>query len=452
MNLERVNKLYFLGIGGIGMSAIARHFLAKGKEVYGYDKTPSELTTELSKEGAIIHFEDNINLIPKNPDIIIYTPAIPKDLKEFEYLKNSGIPFIKRAEVLGLLSENKPTIAVAGTHGKTTVSSIIAHILKSANYNFSAFLGGIATNYNSNFITNGIPEWIVAEADEFDRSFLQLSPEIAVITAIDSDHLDIYKNKEALVESFEMFANKVKAGGKLILKQTIKQPKNYKEKLLRYHSTLSSDLFAENVIIENGKYYADFRGAIKKNKILLGLPGLHNLENAIAAALVAKNIGIDDDVIVRALATYKGVKRRFEFCFNDGEKIFIDDYAHHPEEIKACIKAAKELFPEKKILGVFQPHLFSRTRDFAKEFSESLSMLNELIMMDIYPARENPIEGITSELILDNVKLKNKSIVSMEMLVDSISKKDFDVLITMGAGDIDRFIQPIKQMLETNKK
>ncbi|MBS4012948.1 MAG: UDP-N-acetylmuramate--L-alanine ligase [Bacteroidetes bacterium] len=452
MELQSVNKVYFLGIGGIGMSALARHFLAKGVSVFGYDKTPSEITNSLINEGAEVHFTDSPELIPGNIDLIIYTPAIPKELNEFILLKDSGKPFYKRAEILGMLAEGKKTIAVAGTHGKTTVSTIIAHIFKTANINFSAFLGGISANYNSNYITNGDCEWVVAEADEFDRSFLNLHPDIAVITAIDADHLDIYKSKENLIESFRLFAQNIKPKGTLIIKNGLDTPLGYKEKLINYHSCNQSDIYAQNIVIESGKYFSDFAGLIEGSNIHLGLPGKHNLENALAASTVSFCIGIKPELIFNALSTFKGVKRRFEICYNKNNTVYIDDYAHHPEEIKACINAARELYPNKKITGVFQPHLYSRTKDFANDFAKSLSNLDELVMLDIYPAREKPIDGVSSEIILKDVSIKDKSIITKQNLIDFLKTKDIELLLTMGAGDIDRFTEQIKAMLESRGK
>lgn len=447
MDLKNINKVYFLGIGGIGMSALARYFLYNGVKVSGYDKTPSELTDTLISEGISIHFDDIPELIPDDINLAVYTPAIPKTLKEFQSLKNSDITLLKRAEVLGLLSKNIPTIAIAGTHGKTTVSCILAHILNTAGLNFSAFLGGISVNYNSNFITNGNPEYIIVEADEYDRSFLHLNPYISVVTAIDPDHLDIYENNETMVNAFASFVNKTIADGKLILNKSLNLNHNYNGKLLYYHHSKTSDIYADNVIVENGKYYADIKGIFSGEKINMGLPGLHNIDNALAAAAVAYSLGIDKKFVFEALNTFKGIKRRFEIGYNDGNKAYIDDYAHHPEEIKACLSAARELFPDKRILGVFQPHLYSRTRDLYKGFAQSLSMLDELLMLDIYPAREEPIPGISSEMILENAELKNKSKVEKNELIDCLKNKEFDVLITMGAGDIDRFVKPIINML-----
>ncbi len=448
MDLKNVNKVYFLGIGGIGMSALARYFLSRDVAVFGYDKTPSALTSMLEREGAIIHFKDDPENIPDNIDIVVYTPAIPTNLTEFQVLAKSGKPFIKRAELLGILSKNIPTIAIAGTHGKTTVSCILAHIFKIAGLNFYAFLGGVCANYNTNFVYNGRPELFVVEADEFDRSFLQLNPEIAVITAMDADHLDIYNNKDDMIDTFMAFINKIKPSGKLILKNGLEKPANFSGKMFSYHHEKTSDFYAENIRIENGFYYSDFKGLIKWDNAKTALPGRHNLENAVAAAAVAHISGVEHQQIFEALASFKGVKRRFEICFKNNKITYIDDYAHHPEEIKACLNAARELYPDKKILGVFQPHLFSRTRDFAAEFSKSLSVLDEVLIMDIYAAREKPIAGVNSEMILNNINNKNKDIVAKEDLINTLKNKEFDVLITMGAGDIDRFVEPIKQMLE----
>ncbi|MFO8067305.1 MAG: UDP-N-acetylmuramate--L-alanine ligase [Bacteroidales bacterium] len=448
MDLKSVNKVYFLGIGGIGMSALARYFLAKGAAVFGYDKIPSAITDKLTEEGAVIHFDDEPAKIPTDIELAIYTPAIPKNQEEYKYLKNSDFTFIKRAEALGLLSENTPTIAVAGTHGKTTVSCFLAHILKTADFDFYAFLGGLCTNYNSNFIHNGKPDWFLIEADEFDRSFLNLKPEMAVITAMDPDHLDVYNNKTELINNFMAFCEKVKPGGKLIMKNGLQKPESVNREFFNYHVEENSDLYAENIRINNGYYYADFHGLINQQNVKIGLPGRHNLENALAASMLAYHLGIDKNVIVEALASFKGVKRRFEICFKNDNKVYIDDYAHHPEEIKACINAAKELYPGKRILSVFQPHLYSRTRDFAEDFAKALSITDEVILLDIYPARELPIEGVNSEMILNLIENDSKSIVAKQQLTDTLNNKEFDVLITMGAGDIDRLVGPVTSMMQ----
>ncbi len=451
------------------MSALARYFKAMGKNVSGYDKTPTKLTDELIAEGIDIHFDDTIRLIPLaikelpydiENILIVYTPAVPTDSKEFFYFKENGFTIKKRAEVLGMITENSNTIAVAGTHGKTTTSSLIAHILKSANLNPSAFLGGITQNYNTNLLlsedlktnnlqsaTNNI---VVVEADEYDRSFLTLHPQIAVITSVDADHLDIYGDVKYVEESFSLFARQVKS--KLILKKNIVSKINADIKPITYSvNDDRADYFAQNIVIIDGNYHYEI--VTPTNiflNITLGLPGLHNVENSIAATAVACEMGISEDNIGTALKTFKGVKRRFDYQIKTENLIFIDDYAHHPEELKATINSVKEMYPTKKITGIFQPHLFSRTRDFANEFAASLDLLDECVLMEIYPARELPIEGVNSQMLLDKMKSANKSICQKTDLVENITNKKLEVLLTMGAGDIDTFVEPIKKKLSAN--
>lgn len=464
--LSNLKYVYFLGIGGIGMSALARYFHAMGKHVSGYDKTKTVLTEQLISEGIEIHFDDDLSLLsvdlmkPDAKTLIVYTPAIPKDHKGYNYFKNNNYTIKKRAEVLGLITDASFTIAVAGTHGKTTTSSLIAHVLKVASLDPSAFLGGITQNYNTNlFLSENLKnselqtsnsELIVVEADEYDRSFLTLHPEIAVITSVDADHLDIYGDKKYVEESYDMFAKQVKS--KLVLKKSIVDKIHANVQLLTYSvSDETADYYAKNIRIENAAYHYD---VITPHSILkdvtLGLPGLHNVENSIAAIAVASVMNVSGTDIVNALKSFKGVRRRFDYQIKTENFVFIDDYAHHPEELKAAIGSAKEMYPGKKITGIFQPHLYSRTRDFADDFAKSLDMLDECILMEIYPARELPIDGVSSQMLLDKMKLTKKSICSKDKLVDEVISRQLEVLITLGAGDIDTFVAPLK--IELNKK
>ncbi len=434
---------YFIGAGGIGMSALERYFNSLGKTVLGYDKTETELTSELINEGINIHFEDNVELIPSdiNPEntLVIYTPAIPKQHTELNYFFDHNFEVLKRSEVLGAITKHTYAIGVAGTHGKTTTSSILGHILKVANFDSTAFLGGIVENYNSNIILNG-SKYTVAEADEFDRSFLRLSPKVAIITSDDADHLDIYGERDEVKKSFQEFASIVEE--QLFVRKGLQF-----EGAKTYGVNEGADYDAINVRIQDGFYHFDVKtpkGLIKDIKIQL--PGRHNMENAVAALAVADYLGVSDEKIHEALASFIGVKRRFN-RFEANGKIYVDDYAHHPTELNAVIRSLQELYPGKKILGVFQPHLFTRTRDFAEEFAQSLSQLDELILLDIYPARELPIEGITSNWLAEMVNLEEKSVSSLEESINRIKKKDFDILLTVGAGNIDTIVKPLKNWL-----
>ncbi|NOX45563.1 MAG: UDP-N-acetylmuramate--L-alanine ligase [Chlorobi bacterium] len=433
------------------MSALARYYNARGANVSGYDKTPSDLTARLQKEGIAIHFEDDVNQIPDNLDLIIYTPAVPKDLKEFVHLQNSGIGFLKRSEALGLLTKGRKTIAVAGTHGKTTVSTLIAWLLNQSELGCTAFLGGISNNFKSNLVYSENADWMVAEADEYDKSFLKLFPDIALVTSVDADHLDIYGSKNSLVQSFNDFISQTKDSGTIIIKQGLELEidQKGKNKILRYSLREKADYFTKDLELKNGFYTFDLQtpqGLLKG--FTLGIPGLFNVENAVAALSVALMLGIDEDNLRQSLARFSGTNRRFDILVNDGTKVYIDDYAHHPKEIEAVLHSVREMFPRKKLLGVFQPHLYSRTRDFAKEFGKSLSTLDELILLPIYPAREKPISGVDSELIAKQVENISVNICEKNELIAELKKKDFDVLITMGAGDIDRLVEPIVGLLK----
>lgn len=449
--------IYFLGIGGIGMSALARYFNALGKHVSGYDKTPTKLTSELIAEGINIHFEDDVKLINNEllkADIqdvlVVYTPAVPANHSELNYFKNKGYTIKKRSQVLGLITESTRTIAVAGTHGKTTTSSLIAHILKVANLDPSAFLGGITQNYNTNLLlskNHSLNELVVVEADEYDRSFLTLHPEIAVITSVDADHLDIYGDIKYVEESYNMFSKQVKSS--LVLKHSIKDKISSHKNTITYSlNDSAADYSAQNIRMLQGKYSYDIvtPDATFKN-ITLELNGLHNIENSIAATAIARLLNISEQDIRQALKTFKGAKRRFDYQIKTNELVFIDDYAHHPEELKAFIGSVRNMYPEKKITGIFQPHLYSRTRDFADDFAKSLDMLDECILLEIYPARELPIEGVNSKLLLDKMKLTNKSICSKQDLIKTVVQCNPQVLLTMGAGDIDMYVQPLKNEL-----
>ena len=451
MKIKDVNSVYFLGIGGIGMSALARYFLAQGCNVYGYDKTRTVLIEELQNEGAEIHFDENKNKIPdtfqsNNEDsLIIYTPAIPKTNIEFTFFKEQGVKLYKRSEVLGLITQSYFTIAVAGTHGKTTTSSMVAHVLTACEVDCIAFLGGISLNFNSNLVLNDKAKIVVVEADEFDRSFLTLSPNIALVTSVDADHLDIYGDHKEMCKTYQDFVNKINAKGTLITKPEIKKDLVFNN-TKTYSINQQADYFADSINVTNGKYKV---GINNLGKVELGLPGVHNVENALGAYAIASELGVSSDKIREALNSYKGVKRRFEYHVNAADIVYIDDYAHHPEELKFAIQSAKELYPTKKITAVFQPHLYTRTRDFLEEFAQSLSMLDELILLDIYPAREQPIEGVNSQLLLDKTTCKKKKLVEKSALLDYVVNSDIEVLLTLGAGDIDVFVSQIKGALET---
>jgi UDP-N-acetylmuramate--alanine ligase len=448
MNLNTYTNIYFLGIGGIGMSAIARYFHSRDVRVSGYDKTPSTVTQALIDEGMQVHFDEDISHIPTGVQLVIYTPAIPADNMLFIHLTASGIPCIKRAVALGLISKHTPTIAIAGTHGKTTISAMITHILVVAGIKVEAILGGISSNYNTNYVTTGNPAWMILEADEYDRSFLQLEPDMAAITAMDADHLDIYGSQKKLRESFMEFTQKIKSTGMLLIKEGLERPSHFTPGLMTYHMSKQSDFYASDYYVKDGQFYANLRGRICLNDVQLGLPGRHNLENAIAAAALASMAGAKEQEIRVGLASFKGVHRRFDICYSDDQTTYIDDYAHHPEEIRACIETARELFPGNKITGVFQPHLFSRTRDLADGFAESLALLDDLYLLDIYPAREKPIKGINAGWLFEKIQLKEKSLTSKEQLPDIFSKRRPEILLTMGAGDIDGMVKPIIQALQ----
>ncbi|MCD4747181.1 MAG: UDP-N-acetylmuramate--L-alanine ligase [Bacteroidales bacterium] len=450
MNLNNLHSIYFLGIGGIGMSGMARYFQAKGVKISGYDKTSTALTQKLIEEGMDIHFEDNINLIPSIIDMVVYTPAIPSDNKEFVYFTENGFEIKKRSEILGLIIKDKKGIAVAGTHGKTTVSTLIAHLLKQSDVDCTAFLGGISKNYNTNLLLSDKSDYIVVEADEFDKSFLQLNPFIAVITSADADHLDIYGKKEKINESFTQFTEQIQKNGKLIIKHGLDLQISIKDffEIYYYSFNTKSNFYAKNIKLKDGLYNFDFVYPFDEIKdITLGLPGLMNVENAVAAISVAFLLGVDEDDIRKSLKSFAGIKRRFEYQVKTKDLVYIDDYAHHPEELKACINSVRELYPGKKITGVFQPHLYSRTRDFADEFANSLALLDEVILLEIYPAREKAIKNVNSKMLLDKIKVQNKKLCSGTGLIDELKSRNIEILLTLGAGDIDQLVEPIKNSL-----
>ncbi len=451
-----LSAVYLIGAGGIGVSALARYFKAQNIRVAGYDRTPSPLTDALNAEGIPVHFEDNITLIPaeflavpKEQVLIIYTPAVPKTLSEYRYFSENKYNIMKRAEVLGIISRNFKTIAVAGTHGKTSVSTMAAHIFSSANAKADAILGGISKNFNGNLYLNnsGETEFLVTEADEFDRSFLHLTPHTLVLTSMDADHLDIYSDIDDLHRTFARLAGQVRADGNLILKKNLPLDRSdVKANIFTYSLSDEADFFAQHIETDAHTSHFDIQtptGLIKN--VSLQIPGYVNIENAVAAAACANLNGIVNEQIRAGLASWLGVRRRFDYVVNTSKLIYIDDYAHHPEELKAFIGSVRALYSG-KILGIFQPHLYTRTRDFAQGFAESLSALDELILLDIYPARELPISGISSEIIFENVTSSEKTLIQKSELMQTIENKSFDVLLTMGAGDIDRFVEPLKSL------
>ncbi|MCL2130891.1 MAG: UDP-N-acetylmuramate--L-alanine ligase [Lentimicrobiaceae bacterium] len=441
-----MQKVYFLGIGGIGMSALARYYRKRGAEVYGYDRTQSPLTEELESEGIHIHYEERVPPLESGKvDLCIYTPAIPKTNREFLYFEQSGIPFIKRSQALGMIANDKICFAVAGTHGKTSITSILAHIFHE-NRPITAFIGGISNNYNTNFIDNEKAYTVIVEADEFDRSFLSLEPDFAVITAIDADHLDIYGNKQQLQKSFNEFASRINPAGFLVTKPQLARTIAARCKVKTYSlNNPQTDYHIKKLRIGDKKLCFDLvTPHIIIKDILFEKIGLHNLENAVAAAAICDLEGIGHTTIKRQLESYKGVKRRFEYIIQREDFIYIDDYAHHPQEITACVKSIRTMYPNKKLCGVFQPHLFSRTRDFADDFARSLELLDTVVLLDIYPARELPIEGVDSQMLLDKIKKTEKILVNKENLIANLKNINPEILVTMGAGDIDRLVDKIK--------
>lgn len=448
--MNSYKNIYFIGIGGIGMSAIARYYKFKGCNVSGYDKTESELTEELIAEGIGVHYEDNTDFIPKDVEntLVVYTPAIPHDLKELVYVQEHGYTLLKRSKTLGEIAKGQRCLAVAGTHGKTTTSTLLAHIFTDSKVECSAFLGGISKNYDTNLLVSHNPT-IVAEADEFDRSFLQLFPEIAVITAMDADHLDIYGDLKHVHEAFQAFAGQV--SGTVITKLGLDiTPNHTKARIMRYsYNDPRADFYADNLRKDECGYFTFYLkypdGVIKDCRV--GVPGWVNVENAVAASAIALVYGIDPEAIRHALGTFLGVKRRFDIHVNRPGCAYIDDYAHHPNEISTAISSMRDIFPGRRLTAIFQPHLYTRTRDFADEFAKALSAVDKLILLDIYPAREEPIPGVSSRLIFDKVTAPEKVLLKKEMLMKYLEDEKIDTLITFGAGNIDRFIPQITDML-----
>jgi len=453
MNLNNLHMVYFLGIGGIGMSALARYFHQAGVMVAGYDRVKTALTAELEKEGITIHYDDDPSMLPSAIDLAVLTPAIPWNHNELNQLKNQGTPVLKRSEVLGLLTQGKSTLAVAGTHGKTTVSSMLAHIMHSSGIRVSAFIGGIMKNYNSNVVLEENPSWYIVEADEYDRSFLTLNPEIAIITAMDADHLDIYGDHGRLREAFLEFSKKIPDGGYLVINEKAGELPAGHINSITYGFSPDSPAHIDDYRIEDHHFVfsASGPGDFKLHEVRLQTPGRFNIENALAAAYAAFLAGCSTIDIKHALESYTGVKRRFDYRVRTQDTVYIDDYAHHPEELKACILAVKELYPGKKVTGIFQPHLYSRTRDFAGEFAASLELLDEIILLDIYPARELPIEGVDSRMILDQISRVPGMICHKEDVPRVIAGKNPEVLLTLGAGDIDLLVEPLQQLLNKGK-
>ena len=461
MNLKDLHSVHFLGIGGIGMSALARWFNHMGIKVSGYDRTPSALTAALEQEGMEISYEDSLEQIParvredKAGSMIVWTPAMPKDSLQLNYFMSQGYAIQKRAAVLGMITKDMPAIAVAGTHGKTTTSSMVAHLLKHGGKNIAAFLGGLTQNYQSNLILqeDSLGEAVVVvEADEFDRSFLHLHPNVAVLTSADPDHLDIYGDDAQMMEGFRMFTDLIQEGGKLFIhtKAFAKLQKMYGDKVkVQQYALSGAPIHAEKVEALPGLFSFDYVSPTHLIKGLeLRMPGFHNVENALAAIAVALDAGLSEEAIRAGISTYKGVKRRFEILVQGKDRVFIDDYAHHPEEIRAFLSSVKAMFPSKKVTAVFQPHLFTRTRDFAAGFSESLSLADEVILLEIYPARELPIAGVGSAMLLPGITSSKKSLQTREGLLDYLKASKPEVLVTIGAGDIDRLVFPLAKMMQ----
>ncbi len=443
------NSVYFIGIGGIGMSALARYYNSMGVNVSGYDKTETVLTTQLQDEGIKIHFEDNINLIPKQVDFVVYTPAIPKNHSELNFYTDNNYSVLKRSDVLKLITENSFNICVAGTHGKTTTSTMIGHLLRDTGFGCNAFLGGIAANYNTNFWSSKQNN-VVVEADEYDRSFLKLSPNVAIITAVDADHLDIYGTAEAVENAFVEFSEKIKDGGCLILKHGLHiREKFTNQDICTYSvSDIEADIHISNLQVIDGSYHFDVINQYWAiNDVVLNMGGLHNIENALAAIGVAKYLKIDDIKIKAALANFKGVKRRFEYIVKNENSVLIDDYAHHPDELKALINGVRSIYPNKKITLVFQPHLYTRTRDFADGFPTALDMADRVALLPIYPARELPIDGVNSEMILSNMILEDKRVISKDQLLEYIKVNKPELIVMAGAGDIDVMVGEVKKVI-----
>lgn len=460
MNIETIKSVYFVGAGGIGMSALVRYFLFKGKVVAGYDRTPTPLTEALIAEGAQIHYEENVDLIPeackdKESTLVVFTPAVPQEHEELVYFRNNGFEIQKRAQVLGTITHSSKGLCVAGTHGKTTTSTMTAHLLHQSHVECTAFLGGISKNYGTNLLLSQKSPYTVIEADEFDRSFHWLSPFMSVITATDPDHLDIYGTEAAYLESFEHYTTLIQPGGALIIRKGISlQPKVQPGVRVYTYSRDEGDFHAENIRIGNGEIFIDFVAPDTRiNDIRLGVPIGINIENGVAAMALAHLNGVTDEEIKQGMASFRGVDRRFDFKIKTSRLVFLSDYAHHPAEIAQSVKSVRELYQDKKITAIFQPHLYTRTRDFYKDFADSLSLLDEVILTEIYPAREQPIPGVSSRLIYDNLRPGiEKCICPKEDILNLLSKKSVEVLIVLGAGDLDNYVPSITQLLEQQSK
>jgi UDP-N-acetylmuramate--alanine ligase len=456
MELKDIKSVYFIGAGGIGMSAIERYFTHRGAVVAGYDRTPSNLTRQLEKEGILIHYDENVEEIPhackdKASCLVIYTPAIPSTHKELTWFRDNGFEVLKRAQVLGMLTRTHKGLCVAGTHGKTTTSTMCAHIMHQSHVECNAFLGGIAKNYGTNYILSDTSDNVVIEADEFDRSFHWLRPWMTVITSTDPDHLDIYGTKEAYLESFRHYTELIQPGGALIIHTDLEMKANVQDGVQTYtYSRDKGDFHAENILIENGDITFDFispKGNITGVK--LGQPVPINIENGVAAMALAQLNGCTDEEIKYGMKTYHGVERRFDFKIRDNRHVLLSDYGHHPKEILQCAKSLREIYPTRKITAIFQPHLYTRTRDFYKDFADALSLFDEVILTEIYPAREQPIPGVTSELIYDNLKQGvEKSIINKADALDLVKSRNFDVLVTLGAGDLDNMVPEMEKIIK----
>ncbi|WP_262280237.1 UDP-N-acetylmuramate--L-alanine ligase [Hallella absiana] len=460
MELKDIKAVYFIGAGGIGMSALARYFIHKGLVVAGYDKTPSTLTQQLEKEGMVIHYRENVDEIPhacrdNKSCLVVYTPAIPVEHQELQYFRNNGFEVQKRAQVLGMLTRSHKGLCVAGTHGKTTTSTMCAHIMHQSHVDCNAFLGGISKNYGTNYILSKTSDYVVIEADEFDRSFHWLRPWMSVITATDPDHLDIYGTKEAYLESFRHYTELIQPGGALIIHKNLEMKPNVQEGVKTYtYSRDEGDFHAENIKIENGNITFDFISPVENvTNVKLGQPVPINIENGVAAMALAQLNGCTAEELRYGMSTYHGVERRFDFKINDDRHVLLSDYAHHPKEILQSAKSLRELYQGRKLTAIFQPHLYTRTRDFYKDFADALSHFDEVILTEIYPAREAPIPGVTSQLIYDNLKSGvEKSMIQKADVLNMVKSRDFDVLIILGAGDLDNMVPQITRILEDKKK
>ena len=459
MELKDIKAVYFIGAGGIGMSAIARYFMHRGMVVAGYDKTPSELTRRLEKEGMLLHYEENVSEIPhacKKPEscLVVYTPAVPADHKELIFFREGGFEVQKRAQVLGILTRMHKGLCVAGTHGKTTTSAMCAHILHQSHVECNAFLGGITKNYGTNYLLSDNSDYVVIEADEFDRSFHWLRPWMTVITSTDPDHLDIYGTKEAYLESFRHYTTLIQQGGALIIHRGLEMQPDVPEGVRTYEYSLKEgDFHAANIRIDNGEIVFDFVSPIENvDNVWLGHPVPINIENGVAAMAMAQLAGCTAEELRYGMKTYRGVDRRFDFKLKDQRHVFLSDYAHHPKEILASARSIRQLYQHRKITAIFQPHLYTRTRDFYREFADALSLLDEVILCDIYPAREQPIPGVTSKLIYDNLRPDmERSMISLDEVLPLVKSRDFDVLVVLGAGDLDNLVPQITKILEAKK-